>query len=118
MNAALLAGGALVLFVLAYRFYGRFLATQIFRLDPGRATPSHTRQDNVDFCPTRPSVLFGHHFASICGLGPIVGPAIAAIWGWLPAFLWIVIGAILVGAMHDSARSCSPPGIRAAPSGI
>lgn len=101
MNAGLLAAGALGLFLLAYRFYGRFLDKHLFQLDPKKSTPSHTRQDNVDFCPTRPLVLFGHHFASICGLGPIIGPALAAIWGWLPAFLWIIFGAVFIGAAHD-----------------
>ena len=101
MNAAWLAAGAIGCFLLAYRLYSRFLDRRLFRLDPQRTTPSHAQKDDVDFCPTRPVVLFGHHFASICGLGPIVGPALAAIWGWMPVFLWIVLGVVFIGAAHD-----------------
>lgn len=86
---------------LAYIVYGRFLAHSIFKLDPNRKTPSHSHYDGVDFVPTGVPVLFGHHFASIAGLGPIVGPALAVYWGWLPAVLWVVFGSILVGAVHD-----------------
>jgi carbon starvation protein len=71
------------------------------KMDPGRYTPAHELQDGVDYVPTNRWVLFGHHFASISGLGPIVGPAIAVIWGWLPALLWIVFGTLLIGAVHD-----------------
>lgn len=101
MNAALVALCALTIFAIAFRLYSRFLDRQLFRLDSKQPTPSHTRKDNMDFCPTKPIVLFGHHFASICGLGPIIGPALAAIWGWLPAFLWIVFGVVFIGAAHD-----------------
>lgn len=86
---------------LAYVVYGRFLAHYIFKLDPDRKTPAHTHRDGVDFVPTGVPVLFGHHFASIAGLGPIVGPALAVYWGWLPAVLWVVFGSIFVGAVHD-----------------
>jgi carbon starvation protein len=86
---------------LAYVVYGRFLARRIFRLDDSRPTPAHTMQDGVDYVPTRVPVLFGHHFASIAGLGPILGPAIAVIWGWLPAVIWVVVGSVLIGAVHD-----------------
>lgn len=96
----------IVLFVtlvlgLAYRWYGTFLAKQVFRLNDDDPTPAHTQRDDVDYVPTPVPVLFGHHFASIAGLGPLLGPAIAVIWGWLPALLWIVIGSIFVGAEHD-----------------
>lgn len=101
MNGVVLALGSLAVFVAAYALYSRLLDRRLFHLDPQRITPSHAQQDNIDFCPTRPMVLFGHHFASICGLGPIVGPALAAIWGWLPAFLWIVLGVVFIGAAHD-----------------
>jgi len=94
---------AVVLFVLAYRFYGGFL-DRTFNVDPGRATPAHTRYDGVDYVPARAQVLMGHHFSSIAGAGPIVGPIIAvAFFGWLPAVLWIVIGSILIGGVHDYA---------------
>lgn len=101
MNAALLAAGALGFFALALRVYSRFLDRRLFQLSAERTTPSHALRDDVDFCPTRPVVLFGHHFASICGLGPILGPALAAAWGWLPAFVWIVLGVVFIGAAHD-----------------
>lgn len=86
---------------LAYRTYGVFLSRKVFQLDPNRKTPAHTLSDGVDFVPTKVPVLFGHHFASIAGLGPILGPALAVVWGWLPAVLWVVIGCIFMGAVHD-----------------
>lgn len=101
VNAAVIAVGAFALLILAFFTYGRFIARRVFRLDPGRPTPAHTLEDGVDYVPTRVPVLFGHHFASIAGLGPILGPAIAVIWGWLPAVLWVVIGCIFIGAVHD-----------------
>ncbi|MGQ9573693.1 MAG: carbon starvation CstA family protein [Thermoguttaceae bacterium] len=100
-NAALVTLLALGALIVAYLVYGRFLARRVFRLDARRPTPAHTRQDGVDFVPARLPVLFGHHFASIAGLGPILGPAIAVIWGWVPAVLWVVLGCIFVGAVHD-----------------
>ena len=100
-NAALVTVVAFAAFVLAYRTYGRFIASRVFKLDPNRVTPSHELEDGVDYVPTRPPVLFGHHFASIAGLGPILGPAIAVIWGWVPAVLWVIFGSIFIGAVHD-----------------
>lgn len=91
----------LVAYWVGYRLWGRWLARSVFRLEPGRTTPAHTRQDGVDYVPTRPAVLFGHHFASIAGLSPMLGPAIAVIWGWLPALLWVVLGTLFIGAVHD-----------------
>jgi len=85
----------------AYVFYGRFLARRVFKLDPSRRTPAHELEDGVDYVPTRVPVLFGHHFASIAGLGPILGPAVAVIWGWVPAVIWVVLGSIFLGAVHD-----------------
>lgn len=84
-----------------YRVYGRFLANRIFRVSDKRPTPAVELQDNIDFVPTRKQVIFGHHFTSIAGTGPIVGPAIAIIWGWVPAILWVFIGSIVMGAVHD-----------------
>jgi len=90
-----------VLFLLAYRFYGARIATWL-GLDDTRPTPSHTRTDGVDYVPTSSLILFGHHFSTIAGAGPIVGPVIAALaFGWLPAVLWIIVGAILIGGVHD-----------------
>ncbi len=94
---------ALAGYLLAYRFYGRYLGRKIFRISAGAVMPSHEFNDGVDFVPTRPHIIFGHHFTTIAGLGPIVGPAIGIIWGWLPAFLWVFLGSIFMGAVHDFA---------------
>ena len=88
-------------YAVAYRFYARFLAERVFALDPARPTPAVTRRDDVDYVPANRYVLFGHQYASITGLSPMLGPAIAVIWGWLPAMLWVVLGAIFIGAVHD-----------------
>jgi len=85
----------------AYFIYGKFLRDRIFKLDPRNQTPAHLYQDGVDYVPARRSILFGHHFATIAGLGPILGPAIGVIWGWLPAFLWVFFGSMFLGAVHD-----------------
>ncbi len=85
----------------AYFTVGRWLSRRVFQLSDNNPTPAVTEEDGVDFVPTRKSVIFGHHFTSIAGTGPIVGPAIAVIWGWLPAILWVVLGSIFIGAVHD-----------------
>ena len=100
MLLALLLLSALLLAV-AYRFYGAFLE-QRCRIEPDRETPACEVNDGVDYVPTRASVLFGHHFSSIAGAGPIVGPIIAAsVFGWLPTWIWIIVGSIFVGGVHD-----------------
>jgi carbon starvation protein len=100
MLVAIILIGA-VLFVLAYRFYGRWLDRQ-FGIDPDHTTPAHKNYDGVDYVPARTPVLMGHHFSSIAGAGPIVGPIIAvSFFGWLPAVLWIILGSILIGGVHD-----------------
>jgi len=92
---------AIILFALAYRIYGRFL-NRHFEIDDNRKTPSHTDYDGVDKVPTKTAVLLGHHFSSIAGAGPIVGPIIAAAaFGWVPAILWVIIGSIFIGGVHD-----------------
>ena len=92
---------AIILFALAYRFYGRFL-NKHFEINDDRETPSHTEYDGVDKVPTKTAVLLGHHFSSIAGAGPIVGPIIAAAaFGWVPAILWVIIGSIFIGGVHD-----------------
>lgn len=91
----------LAAFATGYRVYSRYVAQKIYRLDPDFRTPAHEFEDGVDFLPTNRNVLFGHHFTSVAGAAPIVGPAIAVIWGWLPAFLWVVLGTIFAGAVHD-----------------
>lgn len=91
----------LVCFALAYKFYGGF-QSRYYGLDPKRTTPATELQDNIDYCPAHPAVLMGHHFASIAGAGPVVGPiAAAAMLGWLPTFLWIIVGCIFFGGVHD-----------------
>ncbi|AFT70305.1 CstA family carbon starvation transporter CsgG [Alloalcanivorax dieselolei B5] len=85
-----------------YFFYSRFIADKIYKLDPDFETPAHSMEDGVDFVPTNKFVLWGHHFTSVAGAAPIVGPAIAVIWGWLPAFLWVVFGTIFFAGVHDS----------------
>jgi carbon starvation protein len=101
MNSLILAGGAAVLYLVAYHTYGKFLGRKIFKLNPDAVCPSTEFQDDVDFVPTKKPILFGHHFTSIAGTGPIIGPAVAIIWGWVPAMLWIVLGSIFMGAVHD-----------------
>lgn len=101
MTTVLIAVGSLVLYLIAYHTYGRFLARKIFRVDADRTPPSVEINDGVDFVPSRRSLVFGHHFTSIAGTGPIVGPAIAVIWGWLPALIWVLVGSIVMGAVHD-----------------
>ena len=88
-------------YVVAYHVYGRFLSRKIFGLRPEAKVPSEAKRDGVDYVPTRKGIIFGHHFTSIAGTGPIVGPAIGIIWGWLPALLWVTLGNIFIGAVHD-----------------
>ena len=88
-------------FFLAYRFYGKFIERRIFSTSHDAKTPSVELEDGIDYVPTRASILFGHHFSSIAGAAPIVGPAIAVIWGWLPAVVWILVGSIFIGGVHD-----------------
>jgi carbon starvation protein len=100
--------GALAIMVLAfagyiimYQLYGKFIGAKIFALSAAAKTPAVEMEDGVDYVPTKKEIIFGHHFTSIAGTGPIVGPAIAVIWGWLPALLWVFIGSIVMGAVHD-----------------
>lgn len=101
MSTLIVAVLSFVGFLVAYYTYGRWIARKVFALDPNAVTPSEALDDGVDYVPTRKSVVFGHHFTSIAGTGPIVGPALAVFWGWLPALLWVVFGSILIGAVHD-----------------
>jgi carbon starvation protein len=103
VNAALLAGIVFVAFALGYRFYSGFLARRIFALAADEPVPSREYEDGVDYVPTPKHVLWGHHYTSIAGAAPIVGPAIAVIWGWLPALIWVTVGTIFMGAVHDFA---------------
>ena len=101
MNSIFLLLITVVGFLLAYRFYGGFLQDKIIGIDRNLVTPAHKVNDGIDYVPTKKIVLFGHHFATIAGLGPILGPAIGVIWGWVPAFLWVFFGSIFMGAVHD-----------------
>lgn len=92
---------ALIWFFVMYKLYGNFIANRIYKLNDKNVTPAHELEDGVDYVPTNKWVVWGHHYTSIAGLGPIVGPAIGIIWGWLPAFLWITLGTIFAGAVHD-----------------
>ena len=100
MSAILILIIAVALLACGYIFYGSFLAKQ-WGVDPSHETPAHTSYDGKDFVPANPAVLMGHHFSSIAGAGPINGPIQAAVFGWVPVFLWVVIGGIFFGAMHD-----------------
>ena len=102
MNGAVLLIVGIVFFIFAYRFYGRYLA-RLFEIDPERQTPAYTRTDGIDYVPAKFPVLFGHHFASIAGAGPIVGPVLAVYLGWGPVALWVLFGCVFIGAMHDFA---------------
>ncbi len=101
MHPLLIAFLSGVAFVAAYHTYGRWLGRRIFRLAAGNVVPSHAFSDGRDFVPTKKSIVFGHHFTSIAGTGPIVGPAIAIMYGWVPALLWVILGSIFIGAVHD-----------------
>ncbi len=101
MNAAIPGALALLAYILGYRFYSKYLSEKVFQLRGDVQTPAHALQDGVDYVPTRKLVLFGHHYASIAGLAPMLGPAVAVIWGWFPAMMWVVLGALLVGCVHD-----------------
>ena len=101
MPTFLIAIGSFAGFIIAYNTYGRWIANKIFNLDPDVPVPSREMEDGIDFVPSKRSIVFGHHFTSIAGTGPIVGPAIAVFWGWLPALAWVVFGSIFIGAVHD-----------------
>ena len=101
MNSLVMVLLSFAAFFAAYHIYGRFLANKIFELDPNRVTPAVELRDDIDYVPTNKEVLFGHHYTSIAGLGPIVGPAVAVIWGWVPAIIWVVVGSIVLGGIHD-----------------
>jgi carbon starvation protein len=101
VNAVWIVIAAACVYLIAYRFYARFIATKVMRLDPARPTPAITHADGLDFVATDRTVLFGHHFAAIAGAGPLVGPVLAAQMGYLPGLLWILAGVVLAGAVQD-----------------
>ncbi|MFK5633405.1 MULTISPECIES: carbon starvation protein A [unclassified Ornithinimicrobium] len=101
MNSLTLAVIGVAMILAGYFLYSKYLATRIYALDDSLPTPAHQLEDGVDYVPTNKYVLWGHHFTSVAGAAPIVGPAIAVIWGWLPAFLWVTIGTVFFAGMHD-----------------
>lgn len=101
VNALWLVIAAACFYAIAFRFYGQFLAHRVMELDDARLTPAHRLHDGTNFYPANKYVLFGHHFAAIAGAGPLLGPVLAAQFGFLPGFLWLVVGAVLAGAVQD-----------------
>src|SRR5512135_3757714 len=101
MNALTLVFVALCVFALAYRFYGLFIANRVLGLKLDRLPPSVKMADGIDYVKTNKFVLFGHHFAAIAAAGPLLGPVLAAQFGYLPGALWIIVGAVVAGAVHD-----------------
>ncbi|MBU1238174.1 carbon starvation protein A [Myxococcota bacterium] len=102
MNGALLIGISIVVFIAGYKFWGGYVSRTL-GVDPKRVTPAHTMEDGIDYVPTKPAVLLGHHFSSIAGAAPIIGPIVAASFGWVAVALWILIGGVFMGAVHDFA---------------
>lgn len=101
MNSLLVMVVTFALYILAYNLYGKKLGTKVFELATKNITPAEKHNDGVDYVPTNKFILAGHHFTSIAGTGPIVGPVLGVIWGWVPALLWVVFGSIFAGAVHD-----------------
>ncbi len=100
--------GSLLIMILAfagylimYKLYGKYIGYKIYQLDDANKVPAVELEDGIDYVPTKKEIIFGHHFTSIAGTGPIVGPAVAIIWGWVPALLWVFVGSIVMGAVHD-----------------
>ena len=100
MNAVVILLVGVAVLVLGYLFYGKWLAEQ-WGVDPNKTTPAHELEDGNDYVPAKAPVLMGHHFSSIAGAGPINGPIQAAVFGWVPVMLWVLIGGIFFGAVHD-----------------
>src|SRR3954453_11451151 len=107
VSAAWLVTAAVCTYLIAYRFYSRFIATKIFALDANRTTPAERLNDGRDYVPTNRWIVFGHHFAAIAGPGPLVGPTLAAQFGYLPGVIWIVVGVVLGGAVQDMVILCA-----------
>ena len=101
MNALLIMILSFAGYLIMYNLYGRYIGKKIFNLTQAAGVPAVEMEDGVDYVPTKKEVIFGHHFTSITGTGPIVGPAVAIIWGWVPALVWVIVGSIFMGAVHD-----------------
>ena len=102
MNAITLVIAAICILVIAYRFYGIFFTKKVLKINDKKPTPAHVNNDGKDYVPTSKWVAFGHHFAAIAAAGPLVGPVLAAQFGYLPGYLWLLIGAVIGGAVHDA----------------
>ncbi len=101
MQSLIMAIVGVLMMVLGYFLYSKFLSKRVYKLDPAYETPAHKYRDGIDYVPANKWVLWGHHFTSVAGAAPIVGPAVAVIWGWLPAFLWVTLGTVFFAGMHD-----------------
>src|SRR5664279_4128980 len=101
MNAIYLVIASACILILGYRFYGAFLKAKVLSIEEDRLTPAHRLNDNQEYLPTNRWLVLGHHFAAIAGAGPLIGPVLAAQFGYLPGALWILIGAVFAGAVHD-----------------
>nr|WP_152045067.1 carbon starvation CstA family protein [Aureimonas psammosilenae] len=101
INALWIVTAAACTYLVAYRFYGQFIASRVLQVDPSRSTPATRRNDGLDYVPTNRNVLFGHHFAAIAGAGPLIGPVLAAQMGYLPGTLWLLVGVVFAGAVQD-----------------
>src|SRR5215475_5967620 len=101
MHALYIIVPVLAILALAYRYYSAFIATRVMALDDARVTPAHGKYDGANYYPTSRWVLFGHHFAAIAGAGPLLGPVLAAQFGYAPGFLWLLVGSVLAGGVHD-----------------
>ena len=101
VSAAWLVIASVCIYMIGYRFYSKYIAEKVFELDDNRATPALINNDGKDFVPTNKIVLFGHHFAAIAGAGPLVGPILAAQMGYMPSMIWLLVGVVLAGAVHD-----------------
>lgn len=101
ISALWIVVAAVAVYLIGYRFYGQYIAANVMQLEAARATPAVRLNDGLDFVPTNKHVLFGHHFAAITGAGPLVGPVLAAQMGYLPGVMWILVGAIMAGAVQD-----------------
>src|SRR5690625_2811633 len=101
MPATVVLIATTLIFLLAYRYYSPYLANRVFGLDASIVTPAHRFSDGVDFVPTNRHIVFSHHFISVAGAAPIVGPATAVFWGWGPALAWVVLGTVFAAGVHD-----------------
>ena len=112
VNAITIVFAALCIFAIAYRFYGLWVAQKVLNINAARETPANRFEDGKDYVPTNKYVLFGHHFAAIAAAGPLLGPVLAAQFGYLPGLLWILIGCVLAGGVHDMVVLLWPTSLR------